>query len=68
MDRGYPSHGVQAMAVYIAGQKHGMIPALRRDLRRRNAIEPAIGHMKTDGRLSRCALKGTLGDALQAVL
>jgi IS5 family transposase len=24
--------------------------------------------MKTDGRLARCALKGTLGDALHAVL
>ncbi len=45
-----------------------MTPALRRDLRRRSAIEPAVGHMKTDGRLARCALKGTLGDALHAVL
>ena len=27
-----------------------------------------IGHMKTDGRLARCVLKGTLGDALHAVL
>jgi IS5 family transposase len=51
-----------------AGQKRGMTPALRRDLRRRSAIEPAIGHMKTDGRLARCALKGTPGDALHAVL
>jgi IS5 family transposase len=41
---------------------------LRRDLRRRSAIEQMIGHMKTDGRLARCALKGTLGDALCAVL
>ena len=40
----------------------------RRLLRRRSAIEPEIGHMKTDGRLARCALKGTLGDALYAVL
>jgi IS5 family transposase len=68
VDRGYRGHGVQTTAVYIAGQKRGMTPALRRDLRRRSAIEPAIGHMKTDGRLSRCALKGTLGDALHAVL
>jgi len=68
VDRGYRGHGVQTTAVYIAGQKRGMTPALRRDLRRRSAIEPMIGHMKTDGRLSRCALKGTLGDALHAVL
>ena len=68
VDRGYRGHGVQTTADYIAGQKRGMTPALRRDLRRRSAIEPMIGHMKTDGRLSRCALKGTLGDALHAVL
>ena len=68
VDRGYRGHGVQTTAVYIAGQKRGMTPALRRDLRRRSAIEPMIGHMKTDGRLARCALKGTLGDALHAVL
>jgi transposase, IS5 family len=68
VDRGYRGHGVQTTAVYIAGQKRGLTPALQRDLRRRSAIEPMIGHMKTDGRLSRCALKGTLGDALHAVL
>ncbi len=68
VDRGYRGHGVQTTEVYIAGQKRGMTPALQRDLRRRSAIEPMIGHMKTDGRLARCALKGTLGDALHAVL
>jgi IS5 family transposase len=34
----------------------------------RSAIEPTIGHMKTDGRLGRNPLKGALGDALHAVL
>lgn len=37
-------------------------------LRRRSAIEAEIGHMKTDGRLTRCPLKGTAGDAIFAVL
>ena len=41
---------------------------MRFELFVRSAIEPVIGHMKTDGRLARCALKGTLGDALHAVL
>ncbi len=68
VDRGYRGHGVQTTEGYMAGQKRGMTPALQRDLRRRSAIEPMIGHMKTDGRLARCALKGTLGDALHAVL
>jgi transposase, IS5 family len=68
VDRGYRGHGVETTEVFISGQRRGMTPALRRDLRRRSAIEPAIGHMKTDGRLARCALKGTIGDALHAVL
>jgi transposase, IS5 family len=37
-------------------------------IKRRSAIEPTIGHMKTDGRLRRNPLKGELGDALHAVL
>jgi len=41
---------------------------LAKTLRRRSAIEPEIGHMKTDGRLARCGLKGPIGDTLFAVL
>ena len=37
-------------------------------IKRRSAIEPTIGHMKTEGRLARNPLKGALGDALHAVL
>ena len=37
-------------------------------IKRRSAIEPTIGHMKTDGRLVRNPLKGALGDALHGVL
>jgi IS5 family transposase len=37
-------------------------------LKRRQAIEPVIGHMKTDGLLNRNWLKGTLGDAMHALL
>jgi IS5 family transposase len=37
-------------------------------IKRRSAIEPTIGHMKTDGILARNPLKGALGDALHAVL
>ena len=36
-------------------------------LKRRQAVEPAIGHLKSDHRLDRCWLKGTLGDALHAI-
>ena len=68
VDRGYRGHGAHGTKVLISGTRRGLTPRLTRLLRRRSAIEPEIGHMKTDGRLARCALKGTLGDALFAVL
>ena len=37
-------------------------------IRRRSAIEPAIGYMKMAGRLARNPLKGALGDAIHAVM
>ena len=40
----------------------------RRWLRRRQAVEPAIGHLKSDHRMDRCWRRGSLGDALHAVL
>ena len=68
VDRGYRGHGVEATRVLISGTRRGLTPRLIADLRRRSAIEPEIGHMKTDGRLARCPLKGTIGDAIFAVL
>ncbi|AWB47577.1 hypothetical protein HYN69_02805 [Gemmobacter aquarius] len=38
------------------------------DLRRRSAIEAEIGAMITDHRLSRCPMKGAIGDAVFAIL
>ena len=68
VDRGCRGHGVGGTTVLVSGTRRGLTPRLKRLLRRRGAIEPEIGHMKTDGRLTRCALEGTLGDALFAVL
>ncbi len=39
----------------------------KRLLKRRQAIEPAIGHTKADHRMDRCWMKGALGDALHAL-
>ena len=36
-------------------------------LKRRSAVEPAIGHLKSDHRMERCWLKGALGDALHSI-
>lgn len=37
-------------------------------MKRRSAIEPEIGHQKSDGKLGRNWLKGSKGDALNAML
>ena len=68
VDRGYRGHGVEATRVLISGTRRGLTPLLAKLLKRRSAIEPEIGHLKSDGRLSRCPLKGTFGDAIFAVL
>lgn len=68
VDKGYKGHGVTDIEVYISGQKRGMTNSFKAKLKRRSAIEPTIGHMKTEGRLNRCTLKGQLGDAMFALL
>lgn len=65
VDRGY---GISGTKVLISGTRRGLTPKLKALLRRRSAIEREIGHIKTDGRLSRCPPKGTFSDAIFAVL
>jgi IS5 family transposase len=50
------------------GKYKSLTKPQRRWLRRRQAVEPAIGHLKSDHRMDRCWLQGKLGDALHAVL
>jgi len=40
----------------------------KKQLKRRQAIEPIIGHLKADHRMDRCHLKGEHGDQMHAVL
>jgi len=51
-----------------AGQKRGVFGVIKRELRRRSAIEAVIGHMKNEGHLGRCWLKGRAGDDANVVL
>jgi IS5 family transposase len=70
-DRGYRGHNAppdHKMKVYISGQKRGVTEAIKRDLRRRSAVEPVIGHAKAEHRMGRNFLKGMHGDAANAVL
>ena len=68
VDRGYRGHDADRTRVFISRQKRGLTPTIRRELRRRNAVEPVIGHMKADGLLNRNFLLGAEGDAINAIL
>jgi len=69
VDKGYRGHdAAYPHRVFISGQKRGVFGAIKRELRRRSAIEAVIGHMKAEGHLDRCYLKGAAGDAANAVL
>ena len=69
VDKGYRGHDApNPHRVFISGQKRGVFGAIKRELRRRSAIEPVIGHMKAEGHLGPCYLKGTAGDAANAIL
>jgi IS5 family transposase len=50
------------------GKSKTLTPTERALLKRRQAIEPIIGHLKADHRMNRCHLKGAQGDAIHAVL
>jgi IS5 family transposase len=69
VDKGYRGHAAQnPRSVFIFGQKRGVFGVIKRELRRRSAIEPIIGHLKAEGHLGRCYLKGRAGNAANVVL
>lgn len=69
VDLGYRGAGLpEGMTLFHRKLKRGITPRLKRDIKRRSAIEPMIGHMKNEGKLRRNWLKGTAGDAFNALL
>ena len=69
VDKGYRGHDAQIPGrVFISGRKRGVFGVIKRELRRRSAIEPIIGHLKAEGYLGRCYLKGRAGDAANVIL
>lgn len=70
VDKGYRGHGYTGTAaIHIAGSSsRGLTRTLQRRRKRRSAIEPKIGHLKSDHRLGLCFLRGLPGDAINAVL
>lgn len=69
VDRGYrgKDHHPEDVQIHIAGQ-HKARGALRKLFKRRNAVEPVIGHAKHDHGLNRNHLKGQEGDRINALL
>jgi IS5 family transposase len=70
-DAGYRGHNApkgQGLSVFTSGQKRGVTDKIKRELRRRSAVEPVIGHLKSGHRMDRNHLKGRTGDAANALL
>jgi len=69
VDKGYRGHNhAQKFRVWISGQVRRVTAPIRREMRRRAAIEPVIGHIKAEHRMGRNYLKGRDGDRINAVL
>jgi IS5 family transposase len=70
-DAGYRGHNApqsHTFRVFTAGQKRRVTPAIKRQMRRRSAVEPVIGHIKAEHRMARNYLAGERGDAINAIL
>lgn len=60
VDKGNRGVEIEGVRILRSGQKRGITRTLKAMIHRRSAIEPAIGHMKMDGRLGRNPLNGAL--------
>src|SRR5262249_60728018 len=68
---GYAGHNPppdHKLKVYTSGQKRRLTPQIKREFKRRAAIEPVIGHLKEHHRMGRNCLAHASGDAITAVL
>ncbi len=69
VDKGYRGHNhTQKFRVWITGQVRRVNRPIRREMKRRAAVEPVIGHVKAEHRMDRNYLKGRHGDRANAVL
>jgi transposase, IS5 family len=69
VDKGYRGHRYpNRFRVFISGQVRRTTAAVKREMKRRAAVEPVIGRLKADHRMDRNYLKGQDGDRINAVL
>ena len=70
-DAGYKGHNAplsHKFRVFTSGQKRRVTPVIKREMKRRAAVEPVIGHIKNEHRMDRNYLAHSKGDAINAVL
>jgi transposase, IS5 family len=70
-DAGYRGHNAPPdykFKVYTAKQKRRVTPQIKREMKRRSAVEPVIGHLKDEHRMGRNYLAHRHGDFNNAVL
>ncbi len=70
-DAGYRGHnapGIYKLRVFTTGQKRRVTPAIKRQMKRRAAVEPVIGHLKSGHRMGRNYLAHSQGDAINPIL
>ena len=70
VDLGYRGHDIKKedVEIILSRQKRGMTPAKRKRQKRRNSIEPIIGHCKNDRKVGpRNWLQGKSGDQINAL-
>lgn len=69
VDKGYRGHDhAHRFRVWISGQVRRVTNPIRREMKRRAAVEPVIGHIKAEHRMGRNYLKGRHGDGANAIL
>jgi transposase, IS5 family len=69
VDKGYRGHNhPHKFRIWISGQVRRTTAAIKREMKRRAAIEPVIGHVKAEHRMDRNYLKGREGDRINAIL
>lgn len=69
VDKGYRGHNhPNRFRIWISGQVRRVTKTIRREMRRRAAVEPVIGHLKAEHRMERNGLKGREGERPNAVM
>lgn len=66
VDKGY-KWTEKRTKVFLSGQKQGVTPPIKRDIKRRSVIEAIIGHAKNERLLRKNYLKGRKGDEINAI-